>query len=190
MNVIGFDPGTKGVLVLLENGIPTRLLDLEEFLISEKTGKKYIRRMDILELKSAIYKFVEGSYCRWAIIERTGAWHKDMSKQSAYSLGWCSAAVESILIPAIAPFCDNVIYVTPQIWKRDLGLSRYGAKLTTAEKKKLSIETAKQLIGWKDFASKYLTRVKDHDRAEAALIGRWGFDQIAHSRDAPDDTPA
>lgn len=62
----------------------------------------------------------------------------------------------------------RVEFVSPQKWKRALGLTRTGVKLTDTERKKASLSKARLL-----YPMAPLPLEKHHNRAEAILLGHW-----------------
>jgi hypothetical protein len=67
-----------------------------------------------------------------------------------------------VILAMIAAHGHRLIEVRPQDWKRDLGLPK---------SKTESLKMARAF--YPCFAESHLRRKKDHDRAEALLIGHW-----------------
>jgi len=84
-------------------------------------------------------------------------------------------AAFGICIGVIAALRVQIHYVTPQRWKTDLGLSHPPPHVrkskASAWRKAAAMDLARELYpeaagAWK--------RVRDHNRAEAALLAHWG----------------
>lgn len=69
-------------------------------------------------------------------------------------------------------FYNNLIYVSPQKWKKYFGLLKTKEQ-TIAEGKELCRLKALEIF---PEAAEYLKRKKDHDRAEALLIARYAWE--------------
>lgn len=89
------------------------------------------------------------------VIEDVHAMGRATGVNAAFSMGYSRAVFESIAVM----FDINLVVVAPFTWKRHFGLIK--------TEKQDSIEKAKQILSG---SHKYLTRKKDHNRAESMLI--------------------
>ena len=107
---------------------------------------------------------------------------KSPSLDIIHALAWNGAIIYGFMVAmfyASRPE-PEFIFVKPRVWKNDIGLSRHGARLTPTERKHISLDCARNMAGWNSFSKECLTRVKDHNIAEAALIGWWGYRQAIY----------
>lgn len=158
MTVLAIDPG-------LSNGIA--VLDLERRLLLATEipviGEGANRRLNMTSFADIITQF----HIDHAVIEDVSAMPKQ-GVSSTFRFGRAAGAVEGALAALKVP----TTFVRPAIWKRDIG-----AKAKQVENvRALAIQT------WPDQAHRF-ARSKDHNRAEAALIGLW-FLQFSGFREA------
>jgi crossover junction endodeoxyribonuclease RuvC len=156
MIVIGIDPGLTGALACVSSTGEVRVIDLP---VNEKTGfvKKQIdctALRDIILINFRINKL-------FAVVEAVHAM-PTQGVSTVFSLGDTLGVIRSVLA------CLNIetIFVPPATWKKAMGVSK---------DKKQSIELAKQLH---PNASKFLTRLKDHNRAEAILLAQYYYNVL------------
>ena len=93
-----------------------------------------------------------------AVVERVGAM-PGQGVSSMFKFGRGLGIVEGVIAASMLP----VLYVTPAVWKRHFGL---------ASEKEAARQRAIEI--WPESASLF-SRKRDHGRAEAALIARWGL---------------
>lgn len=156
MRVIGIDPGVSGALAVISGDNGTLRIEAVYDLPtqSEKTSSGKVRRyIDPVALAALVASIGEVDK---VVVERLVA-PPGVSGLSAYSMGATAATIATVLRLAGLSFR----LVSPVVWKR--GLEVPAAK-----------DAARQYAGrlFKDGA--HWPRVKDHNRAEAALIGAWG----------------
>lgn len=163
--VVGIDPGLGGALSRFEAGILTDIKDMPvNTQVLHRTGgairdliggkKELTRRsMDAASLAILLRTWTNG-HDAMVIKEKMSTRPNQNSSKIM--------KVDGILIGVIAGLGIELVEIDPNKWKLGLGLS--------ADKKK-SIEMAIRLFpSWKHM----FARVKDHDRAEAVLLGLYG----------------
>lgn len=148
MNVfIGIDPGTTGAIAVLGPQAEVLFVSNTPTIHTLKTGvEKVISQLD---------------YTPYACVEKVGAF-PGQGVVSTFSFGFIAGAAHGILIAYNVPF----LTVVPQKWQQ--GILPKGLELS--ERKEASIEAAK--TRYRD-AAKYLTRKKDHGRADAMHLAAY-----------------
>ena len=153
---IGIDPGITGAFAVLEAD-SHRLLDIMDMpLLSE--GKK--QRIHGYCLAILLKQWSQGEYqVRMTYLEKVHAMPKQ-GVTSMFSMGRSFGAVET----AISMLALPITYITPQVWKRRARL--IGQAKDVARTRALEL-----------YPEAPLTRKKDHNRADAILIARYGARQ-------------
>jgi Holliday junction resolvasome RuvABC endonuclease subunit len=151
--ILGIDPGLSGAFALLD----TKLKTLNTFdvpIFSEKKNGKLRRSVNI----SALYASLAGEFIRpdLAVIEAVHAMPAQ-GVSSSFRFGEVYGVVQA----AVLSFETPLFYVQPSAWKRHFKLGR---------DKETSRKLASQM--YPKYADQWV-RVKDSDRAEAALIATW-----------------
>lgn len=163
MIVIGIDPGLSGALAAMD----TRgLLGVEDLPVMAKAagGGKVKQQLNPAALATILEDWARAQ--EWArdsvlvLLERVQAMPKQ-GVSSMFSLGHTCGAIEGVLAAKRLP----VQFVTPQAWKKHFGLS---ADKEVARSRAISL-----------FPQAPLSRVKDHGRAEAILLARYGMEALA-----------
>jgi crossover junction endodeoxyribonuclease RuvC len=150
MRIVGIDPGKTGAIALFVEGYPTTVMDMP-LGVHGVDGTAVFRQLKLWEADEAF-------------IELTHAMPKNGSK-AAYSQGDSNGALRTAVGIAQLP----LTWVRPQEWQRAAGLT--GGGFTDIERKRQARMRAIELMpGMSD----WLNRAKDHNRAEALLIGRYG----------------
>ncbi len=150
--VLGIDPGLSGALAALDaTGRVVLVLDMPTL----PTGNGR-RAVNALALRQVLHDLPPIRAC-W--IENVAAMPTD-SRVSAFAFGRSVGAIETACLLSGVP----VQRVTPQTWKRAAGLP-------AGVPKAASVEAAMRLLPG---CAPYLTRAKDHGRADALLIARYG----------------
>ena len=150
MNIVGVDPGVTGALALFRDGQPWDVVDMPRGIIGID-GK-------------GVYEVLRDWHADEVYIEITHATPKNGSKAS-FSQGDTNGALRTACHIAEVP----LTWVRSVDWQRSAGL--IGSGLTDIERKRRSRMRAIELFPGMNFK---LTRVKDHNRAEALMIGRYG----------------
>ncbi|CAH2606439.1 conserved protein of unknown function (plasmid) [Rhodovastum atsumiense] len=161
MMVLGVDPGCEGALALLHpDGSLAQVLDMP--VVSVRVGKTTRHRIAPAELADAIRSLRPDH----VVLEHVTGRPTDVP---TYAGELCRAAgiVEGIVAALGLPMTP----VQPQAWRKAMGVSLPpGSK--PAQRKEASRQRALQL--WPG-QSGIFSRKLDADRAEAALIARWGL---------------
>lgn len=161
MIVFGVDPGLTGALAVLING---RLIDVADLPVREEGGGTVKRRLDAAVLAAMVREVrrQHGVDSELAMIERVGAMPKQ-GVASVFSLGHTAGVVEAVMLAIGVP----VEFVAPAVWKRSMELG----KDKSDARAKASLCYPEQSGFW---------RLKSHhNRAEAALIARYGWQGFA-----------
>ena len=149
MNILGVDAGLSGGFAVLDGS--GRILLVDDL---PTIGEGTQRRIDAANLAGQLRSFLPAV----AIVEQVHA----MPGQGVSSMFRFGQAVGTVAGVIGALGCP-LVWVTPQRWKKAMGCD------ATAERSRgLAIET------WPENASLF-SRKKDHNRAEAALIGLWSI---------------
>jgi crossover junction endodeoxyribonuclease RuvC len=157
---LGIDPGNKGAIAVFINHKLKSVIDAPTVVKRQGSGRMYCA-----EGFSAITGQIladmghSDSYQRVAFVESVHAMPKQ-GVTSMFYFGYGCGVIDGVL--RASGF--RVHYVTPQMWKRGLGL--------IGKDKQASAKTATEL--YPDFADMFAPKTKD-GRAEAALIGYWGI---------------
>jgi len=167
MLVVAFDPGLTGACAVLDHTGLRAVFDLptmEDPTAGEKTLVR--RKIDCRALVRLLRGHCPAQEGRpVSLIEAvtvTGPQHGH-GVQSQGSLQRTFGAVEAVL----ECLGWSPEYVRPQAWKKAYGL--LDGKKTTTQRKRASIECAQRLYP----ACAVIGRAKDHNRAEAVLLGHW-----------------
>ena len=153
MNIIGIDPGLTGGIAFIDSFGGTAVFDLPVI----RDGK--LAWIDGAILLPLILDYSKAP--RHAAIERVHSMPKQ-GVASSFQFGVGFGAVLSILQAAGCA----IELVTPNTWKRDLGLSR---------DKNASLDKARLIYPGLD-----LRRKKDEGKAEAVLIAHWARTKERH----------
>jgi crossover junction endodeoxyribonuclease RuvC len=144
VNVVGIDPGITGALAIHTDGRLTVVMDMPV----------YDGRTDGAALRDILH-FWEPDV---VYLERTQAMPKN-GVIASFSLGMNSGIIIGVLAGMSHPF----VRVRPQDWKSKLGVSRLDKNALRGIVREIYPEKASEFA-----------RVKDHNRAEAVLISRYG----------------
>ena len=149
MTVVGFDPGLSGGIAFVSDD--GALIDCRDL---PTIGEGTQRRVDAANLATIIRQHNPTR----AVIEQVSAMPGNgVSSMFRFgqSLGTIAGVVGALGLP--------VTWVSPSKWKREAGLD------ATAERSR-----ARAVETWPDKAALF-ARVKDHNRAEAALLAHWSI---------------
>lgn len=147
--ILGVDPGVSGAIAFYWPEAPHRV-------IAEDFPTVY-GRIDSLTLATRIRQLEP----ELAIVEAVGAM-PGQGVSSTFKFGRATGALDGIF----AAMCLPVRFVSSSVWKKHWRLGR---------DKEKSRALAIQLF---PTCSKHFERKKDHNRAEAALIARYGAEVI------------
>lgn len=150
--VLGIDPGLSGAVAVLRGDSVELLEDLP---VVQFSNARIKNRIDAASLAEILRPFA--GEIGLAVVGRTAA-RPGEAPSGSYSFGYTSGVIAGVLgtlqIPVTLPM--------PAVWKRAMSLS---------PDKNLSRSRAIEL--YPAIAPK-LSRIKDHDRAEAVLMARYG----------------
>jgi crossover junction endodeoxyribonuclease RuvC len=167
--IVGIDPGLTGALaVLTDDGgffevhdLPVMLRPMGGLVRQQMDGAALAELMR--ELEARLPADERGKPV--VIVEDVGQIRPGRGVSSQASLVHGLGVIEGVL----STLGWSMLPVTPQVWKRRAGLKQSGA-LTDTQKKAASLSLARTL-----YPDASLDRVKDHGRADALLIARYGL---------------
>ena len=151
--VVGVDPGLTGAVAIVT---PRNIQGVWDMPV-ETWVRERQKTVDAYALHSIIRPFAHR--IRIACVETQQVMTGVESRNTCFSIGESFGMVLGVMASFEIPMC----FVRPAVWKPSLGLSR---------DKKESIVKAKEYF---PDGAEYFTRVKDHNRAEAALIAFLGL---------------
>lgn len=164
MIVLGVDPGIEGAVAYLVDGGLNLIEDVPSLTVrlrgntTRRVNSPLLARM--LRVRLDMLQAAHGPTPVRAYIELVHALPKQ-GVSSAFTFGRTVGEITGVLAGLGVPTTE----VTPQTWKKHIGLR--------GSDKDASRQAA--LSRWPQKAG-YWTRVKDHNRADAALIGQFGHD--------------
>lgn len=154
--VLGVDPGASGALAFLrEDGSLETVIDMPTILV--KVGTTERNRVSAALLVQALTPYK--GQVSLAVLEKVGG-ITQQSASASFTFGYACGIVEGVLAGLEFP----VTLVTPQAWKKRMGLG--------SADKGLARQMAIRL--WPTEADRF-KRVKDADKAEAALLAKYGL---------------
>ena len=165
MITFGIDPGISGAVAWLDHHGTMRVIDLPSMPIPGIGEKAMVRtKIDARALAAHVRGVTPAGEVARVVIEAVGVMggkNNAVQTQGALlrSLGAIEAVMECLRLP--------ITYVAPQTWKGLYGL--IDPKLSPTERKEAARQKALRL--WP--AHSALTRKRDHNRAEAALLANY-----------------
>lgn len=160
MNILGVDPGVSGALALLRDGVLISAFDMP--VVEVRVGKSTRHRVATSELVALI----RSAGAHHVVIEFVQGRPTDVP---TYAGELCRVA--GIVEGVVAALEIPMTFVQPQAWRKAMGVA-LAAGSTSAQRKEASRQRAMQL--W-PHQSAVFARKLDADRAEAALMARWGM---------------
>lgn len=171
MITIGFDPGLTGACSVLDHNGLRAVFDLPVMPIPNVGPKAKVKlKIDGRALAKALRMHCPAGESVQSVIEGVNVMGgANNAVQAQGSLMRSLGTIETVLeCMGWAP-----AYANPQTWKRAYGL--IDSELSATERKAKATACARRLYpGCKDIA-----RAKDHNRAEAILIGHWLMRELA-----------
>lgn len=152
--IMAFDPGITGAGAVLDVENAPKLVTVFDMPTIEIKGKK---RIDVFNLGFKIDCYA--SLTRVALVEEVGFMKGNEARGSAFVFGFATGVIHGVLGVCLIPTKT----VKPSIWKLGLGLS--------SDKD----ESIKRAIKYLPESEKYLTRKKDHGKAEAILLAWYAW---------------
>lgn len=153
--VIGIDPGLKGAIAVLIDGVPSTIIDMP--VKAKATSGNEVDAFALAEFISGLVMHNLGAHIH-AVIEAVST-----RPGESPTRGQKSAEGAGILKGVLASHGVRYTQVVPQVWKRHHGL------LKSDKEASRMLAMAK----WPNRCTHFM-RVMDHDRAEAALMADWG----------------
>lgn len=154
--ILGIDVGISGAVAVLDGDKLVAVHDMPT--LSTKVGGRKRKRINAREL----YTLVADYEIDHAFIEIVAA-RPNQGVSSMFAFGQASGIAEGVC----ACLTQNVTGVRPATWKKHFEL--------IGSEKTASRALASQI--WTEARDRF-KRVKDDGRAEAALIGLWGYECI------------
>lgn len=162
--VIGVDPGLSGALALFDGNGLSAILDIPVMAKGKGAGKVK-NEINAAGLNALLKEWTNGHADDvLVVIERVSSM-PGQGVASMFSMGDTVGCIRGVVAARGYP----VIWVTPQKWKRHFGLIA-GKDVNGKE---LARSRAIQLFPEADLARK-----KDHNRAEAILLSKYGWDVL------------
>lgn len=162
ITVLGIDPGLDGFLVAIGQTGPCAW----PMPVLGSSGSR--RVLDGAELARLIGQLDATSGIDYALIEKAQVIPRQ-SAQSAAKTGQNYGRILGLLDAFGVPYEE----VTPQAWKREIGLPRRGAAVSgkvKGQRKRDAIELAQRLFPSVDLRKNEKCRIKHDGKAEALLI--------------------
>lgn len=152
MLIVGIDPGISGAIAFMRDGDLVNVEDLPVVEVAHGKGSREELSPQLLHdrLLDADVRIDV------AVLEDVNAF--GMGRTSAFRFGENVGTIKGVL----AASGIRTVMVTPQKWKKAMGLGRDKA-----------LSRARAIELWPD-SSHLFKRKMDHNRAEAALIAEWG----------------
>ncbi len=161
---IGIDPGASGAIAVLDGaGQIVAIDDMPTVLV--RVGKTDRKRIAAARLAQLLEQTAHDTVM--VVLEKVGGM-TGQSASAAFTFGYGAGMVEGVLAALRLPMAP----VTPQAWKKSAGI---------AADKGAAREAAMRL--WPGHAHMF-ARKKDDGRAEAALMARHGWLQVAKAKAA------
>lgn len=165
MIVVSIDPGLSGACAVLDHNGLRAVFDLPTMPIPGVGPEAKVQsKVDGRALVKALRQHCPPGEPVRSVIEAVGTMGgKDNAVQTQGSLLRTLGTIETVLeVLGWAP-----CYANAQTWKRFFGL--IDSELKPAQRKKKALECARRLYA----GCNEIARAKDHNRAEAILIGHW-----------------
>jgi len=150
MIVCGIDPGFGGALAILNDHGDCHVLSMPT--IGEKAQAVINSAM--------VARFLDEFDVEFAIVEKAQAMPRQ-GVSSTFKYGVAYGQILAVVQCSLIPY----ELVTPQQWKREMGLSK--------DKEQSRLKATQRLPR----AAKYWERKMDHGRAEAALLALWRLER-------------
>jgi crossover junction endodeoxyribonuclease RuvC len=162
MQVIGVDPGLGGAIAIVQG---EELLQIDDLPVESIGGHGTVKRRIAAAQLAAMLRGYRSKFPgeHWlVVVERVAAMPKQ-GVSSVFSLGDTSGCLRGVL----QTLGFQTELVTPQAWKKAL-------KVPADKDVARTIASAR----WPDMAHHWALK-KSHNRAEAALLARYGWDVFA-----------
>ena len=176
MIIIAIDPGITGAIAALDHrGRPFGLHDMP---VMERSSGFVQNQVSPSGLDCLLGILINGSDRNevMVMLERVGPMPKQ-AVSTVFSMGLTMGLIEGIIVGRRLAHT----FVTPQEWKRAVGLPRVSKDEEGAAKdrKKRKGKDLARALAQKLYPDAELPLVKHHNRAEALLIARFGHERFA-----------
>lgn len=165
INILGIDPGISGAMALLND--QGKLLELCDIpvLVDKVVNGKAKNVINYKQLQNTLMAWIAEYGEMMCYLESVHAM-PTQGVTSMFNMGATYGAIRAVLA------CENIVVeqVAPQTWKKQLKIPM-GPHLSSAEKKEISRGHAIKLF---PHDVELFARKADHNRAEAALIAKYG----------------
>lgn len=167
MKVLGIDPGINGACAIYGGAHPPRLFDLPVL------GDEARKEIDVRALASIIrpwgvgHAFIENVFAMPSIPGADGV-RRGMGAASAFKFGFAIGQIRATVALLGIPYT----LVVPRVWMKRFGL--------TGSDKEAHRQVAIRLM---PECADELQRKKDHQRAEALMIARYGWEKLNGGQD-------
>lgn len=168
MIVLGIDPGLSGAVAVVRDRL---LLAVEDLYAEDVIGQPVVKRRLCAPVIAQQLRRLRSEHSDGAelvVIERVAAMPKQ-GVASVFCLGDSAGLLRGVLGTLELP----THYVTPQAWKKHFGLIKGKGE---GKDKGASRTRATEIF---PASAHYWRRVADHNRAEAALLARFGWETMA-----------
>lgn len=169
MQIIGIDPGLSGALAMVGPRGLEAVADMP--IMTRGNGKAKVKhQVNAAALAQLLREWTNGHdrNAVLVVLEHQAPFRvpgqKPQGSASVFSLGHTTGVIEGVVVACRLPNCE----ITPSAWKKAFGIPG-GAK-----NKGKARELAQRYYPDADLARK-----KDHNRAEAILISRYGYEEHA-----------
>jgi crossover junction endodeoxyribonuclease RuvC len=165
MVVVSIDPGLTGACAVIDHNGLRALFDLPTMPIPGVGLDAMVKsKIDGKAFAGLLREHIHVGESAQAVIEAVGTMGgKNNAIQTQGSLLRSLGAIEAVIECCRIPLS----YAHPQTWKRTFGL--IDSKLSDTKRKAKAMQCARRLYP----TCGQISRAKDHNRAEALLIGHW-----------------
>lgn len=159
MLILGIDPGVTGAIAAVMDGRVLEVVDMPTDALSK--GKTVKHRVSTPQLAVVLrdLRARHGDGAVLAVVEQVGSM-PGQGVASVFSLGDTAGAIRGVLGALGLPH----EFVPPQTWKKHFRLGK-----DKDESRTRAMELLPEAVGM-------LARKKDHNRAEACLLGLYGWE--------------
>lgn len=166
---IGVDPGAGGAIAVVSSaGNLLGLVDMPT--VEVRRGNKRVQRVDVAKVADHLRVVATNLRpLRPRVVIEAAAATPQMGVSSAFAFGESLGLVEGAAV-ALGLLVERV---APAVWMREFGLSGTGAHAKRRHREKAALL-------WPEDAGKF-RRVRDHGRADAALIALWAEHEAARN---------
>ena len=171
MVVVSIDPGLTGACAVQDHNGLRAVFDLPTMPIPGVGPSAMVKtKIDAKALCELLRQHIPAGETARAVIEAVGTMGgKNNAIQTQGSLLRSLGAIEAVIECCRIP----LEYAHPQTWKRAFGL--IDSKLSASQAKAKAMDCARRLYP----ACRDIARVKDHNRAEAILLGHYVRKELA-----------